>query len=175
MLDRSGPCSTALLVLATFALAGALELGCSSDDSASSSPAPGPYDSGQVVVPEAGPAPVSEVTVQTQGQGTVYSDGANLLDSGKTGAVTCAPGGPASECTASIEMTLYAVPSAQWVFAGWTTTGLDAGKMLSESPSAAYTITDATPSPLIAVFVPLSGSGSDDAGAAAAPVDAGHD
>jgi hypothetical protein len=159
-----------LVALVPVVMTSAFAMGCSSDDSASSSPTYTPFDSGTVIVPEAGPGP-SRVTIQVQGEGTVRSSDAHLVDGGEVGKVTCAAEAPASECLAPQYSTLYAVASPNWVLSRWTTTGLaDTVDLAAGNPS--ITIAATTPSPLIAVFVPEGQTGttppasSDDAGAA---------
>lgn len=131
-------------------------VGCGSDDS--SSPQPDPFDSGTVTVPEAGPRPQTAVTVQVQGSGSVQSSDAQPSDGGMSGTVVCSANSPASQCVAPVRTTLYAIPAIGWVLAGWTTTGLASGVDLGATFSS-FTVTTATPSPLIAVFVPQAEPG----------------
>ena len=156
------------IVVCAVALPGAagILMGCSSDDSASI--ASSPFDGGTVIVPEAGPQPLELKTVQVQGEGTVAS-GDDLADSG-VGEVACAAGSPASLCTARQGTTLYAIAAVGWVLSGWTTTGLAPGVDITGGASN-YTITAASPSPLIVVFIPQAGGTPVDAGPAL--VDAG--
>ena len=157
------------ITLALIPLFGTLTLACSSDDSASSPLTP--FDSGSPAVPEAGPLLPGPVTVQVQGNGTVYSSDAQPTDAGLVGVVACTTGSPASMCTAPQRTTLYAVPVAGWVFSGWTTTGMANGVEFGQG-STTITVNSTTPSPLIGVFVPQASGASREAGPA--PVDAGE-
>jgi hypothetical protein len=132
-------------------------MACSSDDS--SSPQQEPFDSGSVTVPEAGPQAQAAVTVQVQGSGTVQSSDAQPADGGTSGTVVCSATSPATQCVAPVRTTLYAIPAVGWVLSGWTTTGLAPGVSLAGTFSS-YTVTTATPSPLIAVFIPQAQGGS---------------
>ncbi len=141
---------------------------CSSDDNASP-PTFAPFDSGTVVVPEAG-APRAPITVQVQGQGTIESSDAHLADGGTVGAVICTAKAAATKCTAPQFTVLYSIPAPGWVLQGWSTTGLPSGTDIGAGMPS-FTVSQSTPSPLIATFIPEavespSGSGStpDDGG-----------
>jgi hypothetical protein len=134
-------------------------MACSSDDS-SQSPSYSPFDSGTVVVPEAGAPAHAMVSIQIQGQGTVESSDAQPGDAGFVGQTTCGSGSPASDCTARLDTTLYAIPAVGWVFQGWTSTALPTGTDLG-SGSSAYTVAPETPNPLIVVFAPQNASSHD--------------
>jgi hypothetical protein len=155
-----------LAIVSLITTASFLETACSSDDSSTSSPEP--FDSGMVAVPEAGLQVPSSIAVQVQGQGTVTSSDAQLVDGGFVGKVVCAAGSPASQCTAPQHTTLYAVPAPSWEVSTWTSTGLPANQNLAGG-SGSYDVTSASPSPLIVVFVPQGSGGG------AGPSDAGKD
>jgi hypothetical protein len=138
--------------LAGIAVLAAIVLsGCSSDDNSAS--ALTPFDSGSVSVPEAAPPPAEFVQVQVQGQGTVESSDAHVVDGGTVGLVVCSVGSPASQCSAQRDTTLYALPAVGWVASTWTTTGLAAGISL-DGATTSYAVTAGTPSPLIVIFAP---------------------
>jgi hypothetical protein len=160
------------LFLATF------QVGCSSDSS-SNSPAPTPYDSGTVTVPEAGAGP-SSVKIVVVGKGTVssFTDLAGP-DAGPP-AVNCTAAGGA--CTAAQGIVLDAnaqegdpyanPPVGDWVFAGWTTPGGEAGIVID--PTNYLTITSGILGPITATFVP-SNPPMPMPAPAPAPSDAGTD
>ena len=151
----------AMVALAPALLASGVLIACSSDDSSSSSLTP--FDSGSVTVPEAGPQPVP-ITVQVQGQGTVYSADVHAGEGGLTGALVCTATSTPAQCTAPMRTTLYAIPAVDWVLSGWTTTGLAPGVDLGQGATS-YSVGPGSPSPVIAVFVhQASGGGSPDAG-----------
>jgi hypothetical protein len=146
---------------------------CSSSDDSSSATLT-PFDSGTVVVPEAGPAPVP-ITIQVQGKGTVYSADAHPEGGVLTGALVCTATSTPAQCTPPLRTTVYGIPAEGWVFSRWTTTGLAATVDLGRGASS-YSINPASPSPLIAVFVPEGGGAAPDAGSTAATLsDAGGD
>ena len=140
-------------ILGPSLVASGLLVACSSSDG-SSPPPVDPFDSGTVVVPEAS-SPVMSTTVQVQGQGAVESGDAHVADGGMVGQVVCSVGGGASQCTAIQGTTLYAIPAVGWVLSRWTTTGLAPGIDLGNGATD-YTVTAATPSPLLVVFGPQS-------------------
>ena len=124
-----------------------------------------PFDSGSVPVPEAGPQP-TPITVQVQGHGTVYSADVHPADGGLVGTFTCGASSTPAQCTAPLRATLYALAEPDYILARWTTTGLAASADLGHG-SNSYTVGTSSPSPLIAVFVPLGTTGVSDAGTTA--------
>jgi hypothetical protein len=162
----------ATVALAPALLVSGLLIACSSNDTSDSSLTP--FDSGAVTVPEAGPQP-SPITVQVQGQGTVYSADAHPADGGLTGALVCTATSTPAQCTSPLRTTLYSVAAEGWVLSRWTTTGLASGVDLGMGASS-YTVDPASPSPIIAIFVREGGGSAPDAGSAPANAsDAGGD
>jgi hypothetical protein len=154
--------SERLFLHASVLLLSAAVTACSSDDSSQSSLTP--FDSGSVTVPEAGAQPTEFIQVQVQGQGMVESSDVTTVDGGLVGQVICSATAPAGECMAPQRTTLYALPAEGWVVSGWSTTGLASGISL-DGATTSYSVTAATPTPLIVTFVPE--------GSALPPVDDG--
>jgi hypothetical protein len=146
-----GPMSERLFSHASVLLISAAVAACSSDDSSQSSLAP--FDSGSVTVPEAGAQPAVFIQVQVQGQGMVESSDVATVDGGLVGQVICSASTPAADCMARQRTTLYALPAEGWVVSGWSTTGLASGVSIDGATNS-YSVTAATPSPLIVTFVP---------------------
>jgi hypothetical protein len=136
---------------ACLTLSSAAVVGCSSDPSGSDPP--DPYDSGTVVVPEAGVTESPTVQLQVQGQGTVESSDVHVVDGGPAGQVICTSAGGA-QCTAARHTTLYALPADGWKIYQWTAQGgFDSGLGLP-SVTSDYQVDVSTPNPLIIVFIP---------------------
>jgi hypothetical protein len=141
---------------ACLTLSTAAVVGCSSDPSGSSEP--DPFDSGTVVVPEAGATESPTVQIQVQGQGTVESSDVHLVDGGPVGQVICTSAGGAA-CAAARHTTLYALPASGWKVSEWTAQGgFDSGLGLPNVTSD-YQVDLSSPNPLVVVFIPIEPDG----------------
>jgi len=153
-------------------LLGAIQAGCSSDDSVA--PVNTPPDSGPIVVPEAGPGPHS-VTVIISGKGIVVSNDGVPEDGGPNGYVGNDGAPPVVDCpgscTAPQGTTIYAYPQVGtnlpdgggvsqpgYVFSGWTTPG--DGGLVTLSTFSNLQIGPYTSDPITANFV-LAPTGPD--------------
>jgi hypothetical protein len=141
-------------VLLTSLVVATVEGGCSS----SSTPAagPGPFDSGTVTVPEAGPT-AGSVAITVVGSGYVVSADGTPQDGGPNGFVGADGGAPTVDCSSSSTscsapqgITLYEVPIAGSTFNGWTVQA-DGGTAII-STDTSIQITPGIGSPLTATF-----------------------
>jgi hypothetical protein len=141
-------------VLFTSLVVATVEVGCSSDNTAT--PAPGSFDSGTVTVPEAGPT-AGSVSIMIVGSGYVVSADGTPQDGGPNGFVGADGGSPVVDCSSSSTscsapqgITLYEVPIPGSTFNGWSVQA-DGGTAII-STDTSIQIGAGTGSPLTATF-----------------------
>jgi hypothetical protein len=157
----------ASVLIASLVVAAVELVGCSSDNTATTTNTP--FDSGTVTVPEGGATP-SAVAISVAGKGVVVSADGVPATSGPNGYAGADGGSPivdciapnSGACSAPQGIVIYAVPNPGNAFAGWSVIADGGAAVISADTN--ISIEPGIGSPLTATFVSASPSSPSDAG-----------